>query len=110
MDLLNKICSHKSQNGQFYMVDCLTQVRRKHEKKSNNTGVKLDRSLNFSASFNKTDSEDSSTLLNNLERKITELDKLITEKVGFSFVKRGEKERKRNARKRVSGYFANQVD
>ena len=92
------------------MVDCLTQVRRKHEKKSNNTGMKLDRSLNFAGSFNKTESEDSSYLLNNLERRITELDKLITEKVGYAFVKRGEKERKREARKKVSGYFTNQVD
>ena len=48
--------------------------------------------------------------MNNLERKIKELDKLITEKVGFSFVKRGERERKREARKRVSGYFTSQLE
>ena len=88
MDLLKKICAHKSSNGQFYMVDSLTQVRRKHERKMNNTG-KLDTSLTFGGSFNQGEPEDSIALMNNLEKKIKELDKLITEKVGFAFVKRG---------------------
>ena len=77
------------------MIQTMHTVRRKHDLKTNMTVKQLASPCSYGGSSTRSESGDGYVLIDNLERKVAELGKHITETVGIAFAKLHDRQKRK---------------